>query len=792
MTGSAVVSTSAGTTASPRYDLRLAMLAAGVWPGTWLAARWPVTVSVVLVVVVAVGFRRLDRHRPIMAVWVLGLTAGIVVTVGQVAVIDAVRDLPVMSTPVTVEMTLTGDPRQLRGKAEPTFVVPVRVESIGLGDSTDAATSTWRTSVDAVVFAVDRDPATGERQEADSARWRDLLPGQRVRTTGRASPVTDHPGELSAMTISVRDPPQSPTDPPWWQTAAGVLRDGLRQACAELPPGPAGLLPGLVIGDVSRLPQEVDEDFRDTGMTHLVAVSGSNVAVVVGAVVLAAAALGAGPRVRVALGCVAIIGFVILARPEPSVLRAAVMGAVTLLAIGWGRRGSAIPSVSAAVVILLLADPRLASSLGFALSVTATLGLVLLAHRWSSAWRSSGWPGWLTAAIAVALAAQVAVTPLLAAWEGRISLVAVPANVLAAPAVPIATILGLLCCVVAPWWPEAGHLLAWLAGWPTRWLIEVAHHGAAVPVGDLPWPTGWLAGLVLALLLAVAVVLVKYRFGRIVVAIVLVCGLFAGLTPVRTMLTGWPPPGWIMVACDVGQGDAIVLSTGYRGSAVVIDAGPDPDLVDGCLRDLGVDRVPLLVITHFHADHVAGVAGIYRNREIGQVLVPHQMLPAGGVRQVAEAVGAPELPTTVVGSRYLAGRLELTVLAAGDAFTGTRSDPNNDSVVVLARIDGLRMLLAGDIEEPAQLALADSGVDLSAEVLKVPHHGSGYFEPRFIAAVDPAIAVISVGDGNEYGHPHPRVLAELSAVGAHILRTDRHGSVAVMATDSGLQLAYNG
>lgn len=779
------------------HDFRLATVAAGIWWGTWLAARLPVPVTVLLSIIgIAVCWRG-HRGRTAMAVMAavaMGFTAGAIVTAAQVAVANEVRDLPAVDAKrsVHVELTVGNDPRLLRGTTEPTYLTPVRIHRIRTGDTT------WETNTGGVLFAVDSETsgptddrlAPGEGGAvSDSTEWSSLLPGQRLIVTGRVSVVVDRPGDLAAITIWSRSRAVAKQVPPWWQTVAGSLRDGLRSACEGLPAGPGGLLPGLVVGDVSNTPQEITEDFRATGMSHLVAVSGSNVAVVVGAVLLVAGALGAGPRWRTAIGCVTIVGFAILARPEPSVLRASVMAAVGLIAIGFGRRGTPVPAVAAAVAGLLLAEPQLASDLGFALSVAATLGLVLLAGRWSRAWRERGWPAWLAMAVAVPLAAQLAVTPLLAAWEGRISLIAVVANAVAAPAVPVATILGLLCCAVSVWWPGAAELLAWLASWPTRWLIVVAEHGAAVPMGSVPWPAGWPAALVLAALLVLAIWLARRVWGRVVIAVGVVMALIATLSPVKTSFTGWPPTGWIMVACDVGQGDALVLSTGISGTAVVVDAGTEPDSVDSCLRDLGVTHVPLMIVSHFHADHVGGVAGVIRGREVAQLMVPHQATPTAGVHTVSEALGAADLPTSAVGAGYRVGRLTVTVLSAGDRFSGTRSDANNDSVVVLAEQNGVRVLLSGDIEEPGQRLLLDSGFDISADILKVPHHGSGYFEPDFFAAVAPTAAVISVGTGNEYGHPHPRVLSELAGLGAVVLRTDRDGTVALSAGAGGLELS---
>ncbi|MBQ1015962.1 ComEC/Rec2 family competence protein, partial [Micromonospora sp. M51] len=263
-----------------------------------------------------------------------------------------------------------------------------------------------------------------------------------------------------------------------------------------------------------RLPPAVEEDFRATGMTHLNAVSGSNVAIVVGAVLLLARWARAGPWLAAALCAVALVGFVILVRPSPSVVRAATMGAIGLAALAAGRPRAALPALAAAVTVLVLVDPELAGDPGFALSVLATGGLLLLAPRWRDGLRRRGVPTGLAEALAVPAAAQLACGPVVAGISGTVSLVAVPANLLAVPAIAPATVLGVLAALVSPIWPAGAGFVAWLASWPAWWLVLIARQGARLPGGTLPWPGGvpgalLLTGLTVALLIAVRRPLVR-------------------------------------------------------------------------------------------------------------------------------------------------------------------------------------------------------------------------------------------------------------------------------------------
>ena len=233
--------------------------------------------------------------------------------------------------------------------------------------------------------------------------------------------------------VTVRGPPTLIGGPPLVQQAAGDLRAGLRRAARVLPRAERGLLPGLVLGDTSRMPAGLVDDFRTAGLTHLTAVSGANLAIVVTFVLVVGRWAGLRGRWLPVTAALAMAWFVVLARPQPSVLRAAVMGAIALLALGTGRRRRSLAALAAAVLGLLLIDPWLARSFGFALSVLATAGLVLLAPGWARAWTARGLPRPVAEALAVPVAAQLVCAPVIVLLSGQVSLVAVAANLLAAP-----------------------------------------------------------------------------------------------------------------------------------------------------------------------------------------------------------------------------------------------------------------------------------------------------------------------------------------------------------------------
>jgi competence protein ComEC len=255
---------------------------------------------------------------------------------------------------------------------------------------------------------------------------------------------------------------------------------------------------------------------------------------------------------------------------------------------------------------------------------------------------------------------------------------------------------------------------------------------------------------------------------------------------VRVPTPGWPPDGWLMVACDVGQGDGLVLNTGQPHSAVVVDAGPDPRPMARCLDDLGIRRVPLVVLTHFHADHVDGLPGVLGGRQVGTLWVTRLQDPPEGVSLVraaarragVSAVWAPYARTRRVGDVTLEPVWPLPdspTVGPGDGSTA-----NNASVVMLARIRGVTFFLGGDIEPEGQQQLAASLPGLHVDVLKVPHHGSRYQDLPFLRSLGARLALISVGADNDYGHPAPGTVTGLAATGERVLRTDEDGSIAVV------------
>ena len=779
-------------------DLRLVPLASGLWLatagtiaiGTRASPMWLVVWGCVLALGVASVARRWSPStfdlRLACKFVALGFGIGLV--------LGLIRILPVVAGPVRtaaaehhtarLEAVVTSDPVKTERQdglnwASATFAhVTVRAERMSIGQQA------MHVRVPIMLFT----------SGADSVEdMLTLVPGTRVAVVGALSPPRS--GSAQAAVVNVRGSLKVLVNPPRYQGMAWQLRRGLHEALQATSSDAQGLVPGLALGDSSALDASLYDDMQAAGLTHLIAVSGANVTILLMVVLFLIRKLSHRRIVIYGWALAVLSAFVIVVRPQPSVIRAAVMGVVALIAGFTRNRRAALPALAITIIILIAVDPWLAVSFGFALSVVATGALLFWAKQvfaFLDRHTSSRIPAWILDTLAITVCAQIGVFPILVALGSVLSLASIPANMIAVPLATPAMLLGILAALSSTVAPPVGHLVAVFAAVPAQFIAQVARWAAALTWLRIPWPQG-LVGVTLALAMVILGLHVRMNWQRLEVTqqaaaagIVLTCFLLIIHQP-RLSVKAWPPSDWLMVQCDVGQGDGAVFRTGNK-QGIVIDVGPDEVAMDRCLNDLHIATIPLLVLTHFHADHVAGLRSVLSNRKVGQIWVSPLFNPpmtTQHVRGVLKESGAKAQVLTS-GAKFEVGDVKLECLWPSKLLLGQGSDPNNASTVLLVTTQGTSVLMTGDIEPAAQDAIRAEHPQVRADVVKIAHHGSRNQSEGFAQWLQPKVAFISVGLDNDYGHPARQTLALYELVGARIRRTDESGDLALVKQDQTL------
>jgi competence protein ComEC len=610
--------------------------------------------------------------------------------------------------------------------------------------------------------------------------------GERIEATGTLA-VLPPTGQVT-MRIYASGAPHRLAPAPPALAVANTLRADFSRVAARLPGDGGALLPGLAIGDVHDLPASLNEAMKQASLTHLTAVSGANCAVVVALVSGAAGLVGAGRAWRVLASLLALGGFVVLVTPQPSVLRAAVMATVIIVAAWSGRNGRAVPALCLAVIVLLIVDPWLARDFGFVLSVLATGALLLLAPPLAD--RLARWmPSRLAAVVAIPIAAQLACQPVLLLLTPALPVYGVPANLLAEPAAPVATVLGLVSCLFASWWPAAAMLTAWLAWAPAAWIAGIARVAASLPLHSVTGVAG-AAGMLCVLAATVAVVMLVLRPARRVTRVARAMVVIAGFGLVGSVAAGAAgadlgeratrPGDWVIAACDIGQGDAVIVRS--AGAVALIDTGPEPHALASCLHELGLTRVDLLVLTHYDMDHIGGLDAVLGKVDIA--LVGPMSDPRAHARTAALRKAGAQVHVATAGDAGRLGAASWRVLWPDGKAHGLL-DGNERSVAMLFDGDGIRSLFLGDLDERAQSAFLRAGTVPRVDVVKVAHHGSADQDPALYRRAAAGIALVSCGADNDYGHPTRSALSMLAAAQSRVFRTDMQGLVLVSSAHQG-------
>ena len=696
------------------------------------------------------------------------------------------------------------------------------------------------------------DSPTGITIAATLPWYPEVVPGDRIETTGaiQPPPATDYAAYLervgAAGTLRAGSLTVIPPEPGFGRWLEGLRRSAASALDRAIPEPEAGLAAGILIGLRDRVDRDLAAAFTTAGASHVVAISGWNIAIV--ATTLGALAGGIGRRRRSVLTGVAIALYVLFVGPSPSVLRAGAMAGIALGARELGRPSRAAAAMGLAVALLLVLNPASVDDPGFRLSVLATAGLM----AWGTvlAQRLSGpAPGraraWLAESLGVSLAAQAATTPVILLEFGRLSLVAPFVNLgvvpLVAPAMAaggLALVAGVLAGIGLPGAVATiGGLPAWVL---LGAIVAMIRAGASVPLASVTLSAPW--DVVAALASGVAILLVARFGGRprrsgpsrqkqpgpAAAVTPAVAGgrdragsksnarvarsgqrgrrigliALAGATIALALAVSHHPDGSTrVVVLDVGQGDATLVE-GNRGGRMLVDGGPDPGRLLIALDErlpAWDHRIDTLILTHPHEDHAAGLAVLLSRYRIGRIYEPGMIGPGPGYAAMAAllAHGGPPHGTLSTGDRLTLDDIRFRVLWPDPGRVPLRPSDggtaiNNVSIVLLGEVAGRRFLLAGDIEEQVDPELLARGLP-QVDLLKVAHHGSRTSSTQaFLDAVRPRVAVVSAGLGNPYGHPAPATIQRLSVSAGQTFRTDRDGTVEVRLDGDAIRVRASG
>lgn len=641
-----------------------------------------------------------------------------------------------------------------------------------------------------------------EPRDFDGFAYREYLARQGIGATTSAYRAAVAPGSRGTLADAI----------------AGV-RHALLNGLLAMVPEPEGALgAGILLGVRTGMAPEVSDAFTAAGLTHVVAISGWNIAIVaalVGSMTRPLVRLPAGRLLAVGVAALAVAGYVLLTGASPSVVRAALMAAALVLARLGGSPAHAISALMAAALGMLLAAPQVLWDVGFQLSALATAGLIWFAAPLEA--RLARWPALLREPVALTLAAQLTTLPVILLNFERLSLVSPLANVVVVPLVPVVMGCSAIAAVVgaidgAVHLPLLGDLAAWAAGGAAwlylRTMILAGYAAAAVPFASVSLAApAWLAAGWYPLLLllhrrwaggsaAPVTGLPAVSLFRPLPAIGATLAILGALT-----LATLPDGRLHLVMLDIGQGDAILVRAPTAGT-MLVDGGPDPDLAARRLGEVlpfWQHAIDIVVMTHPHEDHVAGLIPALERYRVGTILDPgrdYDNPTYATFRALADAEpGASALLARAGMDLALDATTRLTILYPSEADADLpEGDINNASVVALLAAGSFRAILTGDAEAPVEARLLARGLLGPVDVLKVGHHGSDSSStPAFLAALRPRIALISAGLDNEYGHPHAVTLEHLAALGAiEVLRTDRDGTVEVVVDGAGVRTERRG
>ena len=571
------------------------------------------------------------------------------------------------------------------------------------------------------------------------------------------------------------------------QGTVGEIRQSFLKSLRGVNEDSVGLVAGLAVGERTLLSEETSENMRRVALTHLVAVSGANCAIVLASVYFGLGLLGVPRRQRFIVAIFSLIAYVLIVGFDPSVLRAGFMALTVIVALWLGRGVQPLRALALSMVILLVFDPWLAVDFAFALSVFSTLGILVLAPALYE--RLSAIPKPLAVGLSVSFAAQIYCIPVMLMLQPELPIFGVLANILAEPMVAPVTILGITAVFLSPVLPWLSSFLTFVASFGTWWIALIANRFGPLPQATLPWPNDLLGlslAVIMALAISVAVISEKLRIVGTAVTALMLVGTVSGFLDRQIRIEQFSNQRPTVINCDVGQGDALLIRS--LGETMLIDVGRDPSAISNCLRANQVSSLDLLVLSHFDYDHVGGVKGL-ADVSVDKVLV-------SGFNDRREVVATVDEYFSNQAVSVDKGFRGMTNSFGGGHWEIISPSPsaaeaenaNDASVVMLVSLPAMQVLATGDIGKSAQERVLSTGIlgridQRRPLILKISHHGSADQSERFHSALRPEISIISVGD-NSYGHPDLDLISELRSLGSKVLRTDLDGMVGIQGSPS--------
>jgi competence protein ComEC len=549
----------------------------------------------------------------------------------------------------------------------------------------------------------------------------------------------------------------------------------------------AGLIQGMVLGDYRLLSARDLKAFRLTGLIHLCAASGLNLAILAGFIIWMGRKARLSVRIILVLQAPILITYALAVGLSVPIIRATVVALLAVVAFYLGRDFDLLPAMGAAVLLLLWSDPGAASGVSFQLCFTATLGMVLFYRPLIELMRAGR--SKIMELLAATLAAQLAVGPILLYHFGEVSILAPLSNLLVLPLVPAVMALAMLSSLLgAASLPLAGVLMR-AASFLSQGILAVARMLSSPGWAALhifPFSPLWMAVYYPALTFALLGKGKWRRLGLVAVAMLLAATLIFGIDLQLRPLGA--SAGVRITFIDVGQGDAILLQL-PSGATVLVDGGLDERVLMSDLRSRGVHFIDAVVVSHPDADHIGGLQGALENCEVGMVVHPatRSTGQAGRFLALAEEMGV-DVRIMRAGDSLSLSELRLSAYAPPQELPED-AESNEYSLVLRADGPGFSLLLAGDVGEEGEDMLLGSMTDLGCDILKVPHHG-GFCEynEEFFSRVDPGIAVISVGEDNHFGHPARGTIEALERMGCAVYRTDEGGDIVVHVVQGGYRV----